>query len=512
MVPPIIILGQLALIIVFLLLAAAVAAFSDECTASAHHCEVNNECLNASSFAQLVSSYFDAAADNSNDRNASVLNQLRGTIYHLLSVHELTSLLASLPSDIFIDAAGYNTDGNERSRGGYTAPVGYAAIGLRELSSPTHVTKATYDKILQIRELVRSTTEQSLHLCPGTLYIDYTTISQKTEGGSHRPHADNCYHYYDEENGNLATCHTATTSTMREHPHPQRVAASILYLNDDFDGGEFYFANRHGGEDGDGDDIVDTLVPVQPGRMMYFTSGVENLHGALPVRRRKRKEQHLQEAQVEEEPTRRLALAMWYVTDPELQEYVPPFRDAKDSHLSLGEDETKNGPQTTTKDITDPNDPNAPEQLYAIRIPSNDFSMVTSLVVGMGIYLTSEQNAHRSSWKVNRYGDEGDTLHVLFKDHSAMFSLNFNLEDDLLLDVDSDTAIPVRNVIIAVERHTDGRKRPSLQYMLQESVMMHGVLDALSMLILEMKLNETAMRTFMKDVNNARQTLSARRA
>lgn len=494
MVPPIIILGRLALIIVFLLFAAAVAASSDECTASSQHCAVSNECRNASSFAQLVSSYFDSTADTNNDRNLSVLPQLRGTIDHLLSAHELTSLLASLPSDMFIDAAGYNTDVNERSRGGYTAPVGYAAIGLRELSSPTYVTKATYDKILQIRELVRFTTEQSLHLCPGTLYIDYSTISQKMEGGTHRPHADNCYHYYDEENHNLATCHSTTTTTatmMKEHPHPQRVAASILYLNDEFDGGEFYFANRHAG---DGDDVVDTLVPVQPGRMMYFTSGVENLHGALPVRRRIKKD-HQQKA----EPTRRLALAMWYVTDPELEEYVPPFRDVIDSHQSLGDDETKNGSQTTTKDVTDPNDPNAPEQLFSIRIPSNDFSMATtSLVEGMGIYLTSEQNAHRSSWKVSRYGDEGDTLHVLFKDHSAMFSLNFKLENDL--------------VIIIVERHTDGRKRPSLQYMLQESVMLHSVLDALSGLISEVNLDEAEMLTFTKDVDLARQTLPARRA
>lgn len=507
--------APLVLIIIFsvLLLLLPPASSIDECIAtnSSQHCslqlQANDECWNATSFSQLVSSFY---VGNNNDRDTSVLPQLRGTVDHLLSSHELTTLLASLPPDIFITAAGYNTDGNNimtRSQG-YTAPVGYAAIGLRELSS---MGAASYDKVLQIRELARKTTEQSLHLCPGTLYIDYTTISQKLEGGTHRPHADNCYHYYDEENNNLATCHTSATTTM-QHPHPKRVAASILYLNDDFDGGEFYFANRRQGDGVSGDaDVVDTLVPVQPGRMIYFTSGAENLHGALPVRQRRGKDEQAQQEQKDDGPSRRLALALWYVTDPELEEYVPPLRDPIDSHQSLSKDVTNDGQQTSTKAATDPNDPNAPEQLFSIRIPSDDNNFVSTLVEDMGVYLTSEKNAHRSFWKVNRYGENGDTLHVLFKDHSAMFSLNLRLEDGMM-EVESEDAAPAHNAIVVVERHTDGRKRPSLQYMLQESVMMHGVLDVLSTLISDANLKENEMRKFSEDLKIARETLPARRA
>ncbi len=79
----------------------------------------------------------------------------------------------------------------------------------------------------------------------------------------------------------MVTCHTTATTTTLKYPHPNRVAAtaSILYLNDDFDGGEFYFAN-HRYHDSVGDGVA--------GRMIYFTSGVDNLHGALPVLRQTR--------------------------------------------------------------------------------------------------------------------------------------------------------------------------------------------------------------------------------
>lgn len=60
--------------------------------------------------------------------------------------------------------------------------------------------------------------------------------------------------------------------------------------------------------------------------------------------------------------------------------------------------------------------------------------------------------------------------------------------------------------------HTDGRKRQSLQYVLQESVILHGVLDALFTLVSDVKIHKNEMRKFTEDVEMARKTLPARLA
>jgi len=52
---------------------------------------------------------------------------------------------------------------------------------------------------------------------------------------------------------------------------------------------------------------------------------------------------------------------LWYVTDPELKEFVPPFRDMTHSQQSLVNDEAKKGPQTSTNAATESKDPNAHE-------------------------------------------------------------------------------------------------------------------------------------------------------
>eukprot|EP00956_Cyclotella_meneghiniana_P013714 scaffold19997_cov84-Cyclotella_meneghiniana.AAC.8 len=402
------------------------------CKENTREASSSDACMNQSEFQKLVSSY-------SSGSNSLLSSSLRGTVDGIISQTDASSFIKSLPD--FIEASGYEQNSNGRA---YAAPLGYSALGLKELKSSPEA----YNTLLRIRERVRSTTEKALNLCPGSLYIDFTTISQKVEGGAHTAHADNCIHYFREDG--VAIC-----DTTRVHPYPNRVAASILYLNDpisgDFQGGQFYFANStNHGEVEDGG-----IVDVSAGKMMYFTSGVENLHGALPVLKR------MQDEKKNVTP-KRVVMALWYVFDKNLMESI------EDIH--------------------------APTEIFAIRLP--DTVDKDALLQSLGAYLVAQQNKPiTGSWSVNKYGQSA--LHVLFKDHSAMFSIDFVLEDTSR---------------IVVERHTDVNVRASLQYMLQESVMLHGVLDELLRLLSEGVADNQRLNNFDKDVSSAREKLPARQA
>lgn len=439
----------------------------EECKSSGDDGVCKDKCLNAEEFKSKVASFGD---------DETILPTLRGTIDNLISQDDINILLDSLTMSEFVESKGYNANNNRDGRA-YNSPIAYAGIGLQELNTSQ---EDRYNKLLEIREKVRLATELSLGLCPQTLLIDFTTISQKTEGGAHRAHADNCLHYFDGKT-QKATCDSTQT-----HPYPNRVAASILYLNSpdsgNFSDGEFYFAKQSNGK-------VDETIPIQKGKMIYFTSGVENLHGALPVIER-------QDGDTDK-PPRRLALAMWYVTDKELEEYVPPFQQ---SNKESSDASSSNTQSTTTKPrkVYDPNDPDAPKELFTIPIPNN--IDISAMLQSVGAHLVSPTK-NNGSWKVNKYGQ--DTLHVLFtRDNSAMFSVDFGVA----LHVESDYT----DSSIVVERHTDGRKPASLQYMLQESVMLHDVLDAI-LLITTTEL-EKEQKYFDSQVEMVRGTLVARQA
>jgi len=444
------------------------------------------KCLHPSDFQRRVASF---------DEDESVLTLLRGTVDHVISNEDAKELVELLPLSDFVEASGYDTEHKDRAQ--YTAPIAYAGLGLKELSTSN---EERYTKLLQIREKIRVATESSLHLCPGSLKIDYTTISQKTEGGAHRAHADNCVHYFDE------STKTAICDPSREHPYPKRIAASILYLNNptdgNFQGGEFYFANRTNFGEVEEDS---GKVEVETGKMIYFTSGVENLHGALSVER----QQSLDGGEEDDDgyagaitpPPRRLAIAMWYVFDQSLEEFVPSFHHA--SALSTEEEANKSSSGSLKpRKVHDPNDPNAPKELFTVPIP--DRINIHSLFQATGSYLVSQQNNPLAgSWTISQYGES--TLHVLFKDHSAMFSLDFGVA---LIEATS-----YATASVVVERHTDGSRAASLQYMLQESVLLHGLLDYFSkVLILDESSCEAEEEYLGHEMEKARNTLPARRA
>ncbi|CAN8004319.1 unnamed protein product [Ixodes hexagonus] len=100
---------------------------------------------------------------------------------------------------------------------------------------------------------------------------------------SHAVHADNCLL---QPNGDC----------IKQRPAPiWRDYSAVLYLNNDFRGGDFVFGRSR--------DAIEARVSPKCGRMVAFSAGRENLHGVLPVER-----------------GRRCALALWFTLDPKYRE------------------------------------------------------------------------------------------------------------------------------------------------------------------------------------------------
>lgn len=102
---------------------------------------------------------------------------------------------------------------------------------------------------------------------------------------SHEIHADNCV--------------IKDGGCLREDPaYTWRDYSAILYLNDDFDGGEFFFAENWKSR------RIQGIVRPRCGRMVAFSAGGENLHGVRGVRN-----------------NRRCAVALWFTQDEKYLEY-----------------------------------------------------------------------------------------------------------------------------------------------------------------------------------------------
>jgi len=112
------------------------------------------------------------------------------------------------------------------------------------------------------------------------------------------------------------------------------------------------------------------------------------------------------------------------------------------------------------------------------------------------IYVLGEQNSQKDNSKawLPRESDDGG-LQIFFKDGTGM--CNIVLEPN--------------NIVI--ERHG---QRPSLQYMLQESVMLHGVLDELHKVafdeIDDVKDSDRLLILQQEALDKARESLPARKA
>ncbi|CAK9805831.1 Prolyl 3-hydroxylase 1 [Anthophora quadrimaculata] len=170
--------------------------------------------------------------------------------------------------------------------------------------------------LLEKTELVREHVEKYFGLHQH-LYFSYTHLVCRTalpdspvdrDDLSHQVHADNCL-LRDKD-----TC-------LRESPaYIWRDYSAILYLNDDFQGGEFFFAKDSVTRE------LDYVISPRCGRMVAFSAGGENLHGVRGVIR-----------------GRRCALALWFTQDKRYLEYERVLASAVLERVrSIGPLEEKN--------------------------------------------------------------------------------------------------------------------------------------------------------------------------
>ncbi|XP_024880411.1 prolyl 3-hydroxylase 2-like isoform X2 [Temnothorax curvispinosus] len=154
---------------------------------------------------------------------------------------------------------------------------------------------------LQRTEAARNHVERYFDL-DRPLYFTYTHLVCRTAlpdspanrtDLSHEIHADNCV-VKDE-----GFC------LREDSAYTWRDYSAILYLNDDFDGGEFFFAEDWKRR------RVQGIVRPRCGRMVAFSAGGENLHGVRGVR-----------------SGRRCAVALWFTQDEKYLEYERVVADS----------------------------------------------------------------------------------------------------------------------------------------------------------------------------------------
>ncbi|XP_045470805.1 prolyl 3-hydroxylase 1-like [Harmonia axyridis] len=149
------------------------------------------------------------------------------------------------------------------------------------------------EMLLEITEETKANIENYFNV-EEPLYFSYTHFVCRTaiKGDlgnrselSHEIHADNCNIYPD------GVCEKEAPSyTWRDY-------SAIIYLNDDFLGGEFFFSSDMNPESSQ------STVHPSCGKMVAFSSGVENLHGVKAVRR-----------------GTRCAIGLWFTFNPEYKE------------------------------------------------------------------------------------------------------------------------------------------------------------------------------------------------
>ncbi|XP_020488394.2 prolyl 3-hydroxylase 1 [Labrus bergylta] len=180
-----------------------------------------------------------------------------------------------------------------------------------------------------LSEKVRKVLESYFRL-ETTLYFSYShlvcrsAIDEKQEGRedlSHPVHADNCLLVSE-----LNDC-------VKEPPaYTHRDYSAILYLNDDFEGGDFIFTELDA-------KTVTAEVRPQCGRVVGFGAGKENPHGVRAVTK-----------------GQRCAVALWFTLDPaheekeriQAQEMLKMFSTPVDADFIKKEETDTPEPQQTT--------------------------------------------------------------------------------------------------------------------------------------------------------------------
>uniref|UniRef100_A0A4X2MAR2 procollagen-proline 3-dioxygenase n=1 Tax=Vombatus ursinus TaxID=29139 RepID=A0A4X2MAR2_VOMUR len=227
--------------------------------------------------------------------------QLNGTQRMLLDdvlSEEECRELRSMTSRIMLAGSGYQGEvspltPNEKFEG---ATILRALKFGYEGRVPLKSARLFYDVSEKARKIV-----QSYFMLNSTLYFSFTHLvcrtplsgePQNRDDLSHPIHADNCFLDSD------------TNECWKEFPLAARDYSAILYMNEDFEGGEFIFTGM------DSQTVTASIKP-KCGRMVSFSSGRENPHGVKAVTK-----------------GQRCAVALWFTLDPLYRELVRSPCDA----------------------------------------------------------------------------------------------------------------------------------------------------------------------------------------
>uniref|UniRef100_A0A8C2J6B6 procollagen-proline 3-dioxygenase n=1 Tax=Cyprinus carpio TaxID=7962 RepID=A0A8C2J6B6_CYPCA len=195
------------------------------------------------------------------------------------------------PEDILATVAASVGDGHRGRRSPHTPHEkfeGLTVLRALKLAQDGLVNQSDARLLHEIGETVKVLMD-SYFRSHSVLYFAYThlvcrsAIPGHQEGRSdlsHPVHVDNCI------------LEPETRQCWREAPaFTHRDLSAVLYLNDDFEGGDFFFADRDA-------KTVTAMVKPKCGRLVGFTSGPVNPHGVTAVT-----------------AGRRCALALWFTTE-----------------------------------------------------------------------------------------------------------------------------------------------------------------------------------------------------
>ncbi|XP_042238725.1 prolyl 3-hydroxylase 1-like isoform X2 [Homarus americanus] len=183
-----------------------------------------------------------------------------------LVLTELTKIAA-------IEGDGYKQNSSPHTQSEYFQGVTLGRAGL--MVHAKLIAEEALDLIIDITNHCRDYMERYFNL-KEPLYFDFThlvcrtakpemSVNRSLTDLSHEVHVDNCIL---QDSGECLRIPPAYT---------YRDYSALLYLNDEFEGGDFIFTHDRSG--------LSHEAIVQPtcGRMIGFTSGPENPHGVLPV-------------------------------------------------------------------------------------------------------------------------------------------------------------------------------------------------------------------------------------
>ncbi|KAK8744336.1 hypothetical protein OTU49_000752, partial [Cherax quadricarinatus] len=190
-------------------------------------------------------------------------------------------------------------DGYKHSSSPHTPAENFHGVTLARAGLMVHanlISKEALELILKVTERCRDYLERYFNLID-PLYFAFThlvcrtakpemSVNRSASDLSHEVHVDNCLL---QDSGECLRVPPAYT---------YRDYSALLYLNDEFQGGDFIFTHDRSG--------LSHQAAVHPkcGRMVGFSSGPENPHGVLPVL-----------------DGSRCALGMWFTHDETFKEY-----------------------------------------------------------------------------------------------------------------------------------------------------------------------------------------------